>query len=476
MPQAALSRRHLLALAPAAAAAAALPPVAFAQSATPCGVLASALLPNAANLLDSLERAFQFQNLMMDAYATGQTVRLSQSYSDEALGAVGFTYDNAVAIHAYLASEDPDSLVRAQVLGQGLLYAQRNNFPIADGRFGQAYFVNTATADGAFITPAAYPYYFYGSAVGDQAWAGMALVQLYARTRDVAYLDGAMMVANWIVLNTYSTSGAGGFSFGTTINQFNQSVPSTNGKSTEHNIDCYALFSMLSHLTKDSVSSANGQHWSQLAGHAVTFVLAMLNSSGPFFYTGTLGDGVTINKSPIPEDVQTWSYMATLRKQTQGTIDWALHNLETTDKASSRKTALTGSETVTGLVFDTASLTTNQDDPTAVWIEGTSHTAAALITRVLNGGQNVAMLQADISEAQRLLAQCILAQGFLGIGKKVNGQPIPTGLGLVAATGVLDTGFGYTYGPSLHIGATGWYLLAALAANPFQTGYRVIHI
>jgi hypothetical protein len=32
----------------------------------------------------------------------------------------------------------------------------------------------------------------------------------------------------------------------------------------------------------------------------------------------------------------------------------------------------------------------------------------------------------------------------------------------------LDTGFGYTYGPSLHIGATGWYLLGALAGNPFQ--------
>ena len=38
----------------------------------------------------------------------------------------------------------------------------------------------------------------------------------------------------------------------------------------------------------------------------------------------------------------------------------------------------------------------------------------------------------------------------------------------------MDTGFGYTYGPSLHIGATGWYLLGALAANPFQLGYRVI--
>ena len=46
--------------------------------------------------------------------------------------------------------------------------------------------------------------------------------------------------------------------------------------------------------------------------------------------------------------------------------------------------------------------------------------------------------------------------------------------GVVASSSVLDTGFGFTYGPSLHIGATGWYLIASLAANPFQLGYRVI--
>ena len=56
----------------------------------------------------------------------------------------------------------------------------------------------------------------------------------------------------------------------------------------------------------------------------------------------------------------------------------------------------------------------------------------------------------------------------------MNGKPIPQGEGLVAATSTLDTGFGYTYGPSLHIGATGWYLLGALGANPFQLGYRVV--
>ena len=76
---------------------------------------------------------------------------------------------------------------------------------------------------GAYITPAAAPYYFYTSAVGDQAWAGMALAQLFSVTQDSRYLAGALWVANWIVTNTYNTQGPGGYSFGTNINPQNQS-------------------------------------------------------------------------------------------------------------------------------------------------------------------------------------------------------------------------------------------------------------
>jgi hypothetical protein len=62
------------------------------------------------------------------------------------------------------------------------------------------------------------------------------------------------------------------------------------------------------------------------------------------------------------------------------------------------------------------------------------------------------------------------AQASLGAGQTVGGAAIPVGYGLVASTSVMDTGFGYTYGPSLHIGATGWFLLAALGGNPFLLG------
>ena len=474
MPRTDLSRRELFSLASAAAVVAAVPPLLAPQSAR-AQALPADVLTDAAALLVALERAFTFQNLMMDAYAGGSTVRLTQSYSDEALGATAFTYDNAVSIHAYLARGEADDLARAEVLGLGLLYAQAHNFPFADGRFAQGYYVNVPAADGsgAYITPAAAPYYFYTSTVGDQAWAGMALAQLYSATKNSRYLAGAVLVANWIVTNAYNTLGPGGFSFGTTINQYNQSVASTNGKSTEHNIDCYALFTMLAQLTEDG-RAGNGMAWTALAEHAVAFVIATFHAAGPYFYTGTLGDQVTLNTTPIPEDCQTWSYLAALDAASSGTIDWALSNLVTADTASARGTSLSGSQTIAGLVFSSASLTTAADDPHAVWLEGTAHTAAALIARVLRGGRPLPSLLSDLNHAALGLGQCVLAQRLLGVGKTAGGHAIPSGLGVVASTSVLDTGFGYTYGPSLHIGATGWFLLAGLAANPFQLGYRVV--
>jgi hypothetical protein len=464
----AISRRKFFGFGLGAATAAGVAPLSFAQPAHAAPNNPATLDPTA--LFGSIEAALKFQNLMMDAYASGSTVRLIQSYSDQSgLESTSFTYDDAVSIHAYLLDPSRDSRARAEILGQGLIYAQSTNFPFNDGRFAQAYFVNAASPTGAFITPAAFPFYFYTSAVGDQSWAGMALAHLYARTRNSAYLTAALSVANWIVTNTFNTLGAGGYSFGTNINQFNQSVPSPNGKSTEHNIDTYAFFTMLDQLTQHG-SASNGTSWRDLAGHALSFVTAMYNSTGGYFYTGTLGDQITINPSPIPEDCQTWSYLALLSNKYKHTIDWALANLQATDTAASPNSKLTGTQSFTGMVFDTASLapTIPGSDPNAVWLEGTSHTIAALIARSLTGADNLRDRVQDLQASVKLVDTCESAQAQLGAGQTVNGISIPLGQGLQAATSQMDTGFGFTYGPVKHIGATGWYLIAAHAGNPFH--------
>src|SRR6201996_3545191 len=279
-----ISRRELFGLGIGAIATAGVTPLTFAAQNQISQTSAAA---SAESYASSIASAITFLNTMMDAYATGDTVRLSQSYSDQEFAPyspVAFTYDNAVLIHSYLLRGDHEGLTRAEVLGNGLIEAQATHFPVADGPFAQAYFVNVANSDGAYITPAAFPFYFYGSAVGDQAWAGMALSQLYLRTGVEKYLTAAVKVANWIVTNTYNTLGPGGYSYGTVIDSSNQSEPSGNGKSTEHNIDTYAFFMMLDELTHHG-KATNGASWTTLAGHALSFVIAMYNSAGGYFYT-----------------------------------------------------------------------------------------------------------------------------------------------------------------------------------------------
>ena len=473
-----VSRRKVLRFGLGAAAVAGLGPAPLTKLAKaqappiPAGVLQDAMKDEAAYLA-SVTKSLAFQNAMMDAYASGNTVRLTQSYADQSgLQSTAFTYDNAVAIHAYLLRGDADSLRRAQILGDGLIYAQATNFPFNDGRFAQAYFVNAPSSDGsgAFVAPAAFPFFFYTSAVGDQAWAGMALAQLYYRTGLAKYRTAALSVANWIVTNTYNTQGPGGYSFGTNINQFNQSVPSPNGKSTEHNIDTFAFFSMLNKLTNFG-RAVNGMTWTALAQHALSFVMAMYNSADGYFFTGTNGDQVSINFYPVPEDCQTWSYMATLDNTHAGTIDWALNNLQATDTSTAPNSSLTGSQIFTGMVFDSASLNTTSFDPDAVWLEGTAHTMAALVARAIAAPGGLAAHGADLEQVLSFLIQSQNAQSQLGVNQTVGGQALTQGNGLVAATSVMDTGFGYTYGTSLHIGATGWYLIAALGGNPFKLGY-----
>ena len=100
------------------------------------------------------------------------------------------------------------------------------------------------------------------------------------------------------------------------------------------------------------------------------------------------------------------------------------------------------------------------------------HTISALIAREIAGTGNLANRLHDLQTAMNFVNTCASAQAQLGTAQTVNGAAVPLGEGLVASTSVMDTGFGYTYGPSKHIGATGWYLIATQRGNPFQLGYK----
>ena len=74
----------------------------------------------------------------------------------------------------------------------------------------------------------------------------------------------------------------------------------------------------------------------------------------------------------------------------------------------------------------------------------------------------------DRRRAQEQLAVMRSVQSTLGQGQRMGGAPLPAAGGLVAASSLIDTGFGFGYFQVQHVGATSWYLMGALATNPYQ--------
>ncbi|MET9966771.1 Tat pathway signal sequence domain protein [Streptomyces sp. NPDC006356] len=411
-------------------------------------------------------RAHAFLAAAMDAYPDHGSTRLAQSYTDQAgLFSTAFTYDNALAILALLATRSTDGRARAVVLGDALLYAQQHDPVHDDGRLRQAYNVGPYTfydgsrqpdgfvrADGTANVGTQFG--FTGTAVGDMAWAGIALSALARRTGERRFLDGAVRIGEWIERNGRTEEPLGGYKFG--VNGANEKLPFT---STEHNTDLVCLFGRLARLTGDAV-------WLERRARARGFVAKMWDVDGGFFYTGT-NDGVTINTSPVPEDTQTWTYLALDSRAHACSLDWAARELAVLDHAERRNSTVPAGQSYEGVTFSSASLLANEDAPIAdtqpkpdrngVWFEGTAHLALALRARHGRG---------DEARARRLIDSIERAQDLLGGGQTVGGQALPARSGVVAASSPLDTGFGFGYYPYRHTGATAWYLMAATRFNP----------
>jgi hypothetical protein len=459
-----LSRRQIMQFGFGAAAAAGLlsssgATLAHAGDTTIANTMA---VKGASSLQTSINNAYLFLDQMMDAYAQGSTIRMCQSYCDQIAGgtffSTAFVYDNALLAIAYLSRGKSGDLTRAKIIGDALLYAQAND-PAHDGRFRQAYFAGVADNNGVYVTPGLS--FFQGSATGDVAWAGIALAQLYRRTGLTKYLTGVLWAANFIETTARDNVNVppGGYYFGN----------GQSNKSTEHNIDVYALYTMLAKLSGNS-------SWLNGAQHALAFVQAMFDAPSGHFWTGT-SDPTNIFYNNSPEDCQTWSYLAFRDPNYAVSIDWVKTNLATTDTtfAFNNGWGVFGSLRlrVSGMTFASLSklgtvLGDSTVDADAVWIEGTGHLIAALFLRGLPPGQDIPSFHGDKDLANSLIENVQVAQNSLGANQTVNGQPLIVGQGLVASTSILNTGFGFNYFPYLHIGATAWYLMGAQGRNPLQ--------
>jgi hypothetical protein len=366
-------------------------------------------------------------------------------------------YDQALVLLAFLARRQSDDLRRADLLARSLVEAQQRDRTFKDGRLRNAY------AGGELIDPdlgtTRLPGWYdstaekfvndenaVGTDTGDMAWAALALVQAHAllpkRTGD-PFLMAARALAHWIVVNTKVEDPLGGFSGG--VQGFERAVGVPEGqrrsayRATEHNIDLAALFAHLAAAASDPGESGR---WTAQMVHARSFVDKMRadGANASFYWTGTsAGAGMEINKSVVPLDVQTWSVLGT-REPGQSTeaLDWALTNC------------------TAGSIRDAFDF--NCHDGDGAWWEGTAHVAAAL--RWLKRGNEAAPILARLRAAQLkdtpaagalpAASRCGLTTGF---SRTLNGKTVP---------------WVYTNWP--HIGATAWFIFAALGANPYFVG------
>ncbi|GGR40917.1 hypothetical protein GCM10010282_37010 [Streptomyces roseolus] len=366
---------------------------------------------------EALARAYTFLDRRVDEAAGGARQGLPRSYTggwmERHHSTVAFTYDVALTVIAYCARGNETDLRRAGALA-GTLLALQEGDAAGDGRIRQSYASGRVTAAGGLPAVAA-----AGSFTGAQAWTGLALLHVHRAAGGTPYLAGARRLAAWIQDHTASATGTPGYTGGLPA-----SGPPLTWKSTEHNIDVAAFFRRLADVGGDRA-------WADRSAVATGFLDALWDAEGPAFWTGTGTDGATVNRSPVPEDPQSWSFLATGEARHAGSLDWALDHLAAEDGGFS-------------------GVSVSDADTSKVWFEGTAHMAAALRRR---GGDG------DGERADRLLATLRAAQAD---------APNADGYGIVAASSDgLRTGDGDTLYASLHTGTTAWFALAGLGADPF---------
>jgi hypothetical protein len=366
-----------------------------------------------------------------------------------------FTYDNALAILAFLADGTADSLRRANILGQAFLFAMNNDRYYTNGQVRSAYAAGDIavppgwTVNGKTNTVAIPGFYDYSSNsfdevesadidTGNNAWTMIALLDLYEKTQHTVYkkqstnyLNAAIRLGNYI--NTFrSDSGLyQGFLGGIT------DAESTNTSrrmyaSTEHNLDINAAFTQMYSATGDPT-------WSDGAAHAQSFVESMWDDALGCYLAGTTSPGVlNLVAGELPLDVQSWNVLSR-------TNVLALHPGLLTNALNEFGCTVDG---FTGFDFNT-----NRD---GVWFEGTGQMCVAYAFSGQPESQEMAKtLAATLSHAQQMP------------------PPFGDGLGLVAAShDALATGFNNDYGPNyyyrrMHLAATSWLIFAQLGYNPY---------
>jgi hypothetical protein len=336
------------------------------------------------------------------------------------LASSAFVYDNALAAIALVACGQVNHAI---VIGNALMSAVRHDRSFSDGRVRNAYRAGPVGA-GAVALPGwwdagqniwAEDPAQDGTSTGNVAWAALALLTLHQATGNMAFLDTARNLADWIIA---STSTGQGFSGG--FHGYDPHQDKLTWISTEHNVDVYAVVNWLFRLNGE-------QRYADAARQAAGFLHRIFD--GDHFPLGTKPDGSPADGAMLALDVQLWPWMAI----PDAPAAWrsALHFAET-------HLAVDG-----GFDFN--------GDRDGVWVEGTAQ--AALAYRIAGNFKRSAQLL-DGLQADRAAS---------GLFYATRSERVSTGLSIDPTKTEAD----FFYFKRPHLGATAWVALASTGWNPF---------
>ncbi|TAL67849.1 MAG: T9SS type A sorting domain-containing protein [Bacteroidetes bacterium] len=356
------------------------------------------------------------------------------------------TYDNAlkliVDLTMFCETKDSNYYFDAKLVGDAFVFAIFNDRKFKDGRLRNSYMcgdlkhwdsASTIRIPGWWDTLHGKWFEDVGAistSTGNVAWGGIALTSLYQISHDTVYLEVAKVLADWCINNVQTVNGfTGGFT------GFDDSLKKETWKSTEHNIDLYALFSRLDSLT-------NIQDYDDAAKNTSNFVHSMWDSASNHFWTGTNNDGTTINYSNIPLDIHPW-YVLAFKDFQSKYMKWVNDScyLEKFNSPNYQ-------EQLSGYDYN--------NDKDGIWFEGT---AQASLANKLIGNPDLA--ESALSTIEYVQSNHLYLDFYNNNNK-----------GIVSADhNHVSTGFNWEYHNRLHIGATCWYILAKLGINPFYFSF-----
>ncbi len=362
---------------------------------------------------------------------------------DLVLRNVAFIYDNALALLAFLADGSPDSLQRARLIADAIVYALTHDRTYTDGRVRTSYqagdialplgwMVNgkngTATVPGFYLENP--PHFTEVENVdvdtGNNAWAMIALLGAHRQFGGTNYLAAARRIGEFIQTTRVEGGSFPGFRGGIANAEGTNALPRTY-VSTEHNLDIHAAFAEMYRLTGET-------QWQNGSSLAFQFIESMWDPGQGCFLTGTTGTSPDFrNTEPhqLPVDTQTWNVLAItnalqLRPALLSCVE--LHHRNQSDG------------------FDGADFNNDRD---GVWLEGSGQLAVAYA--FAQNFSRVNQLRATLQAAQQIPA------------------PYGDGMGTPAAShdGVTSGFYGFNLFRRPHVGATAWNIFAQMGFNPY---------